>query len=135
MEGFKKNSVKSYEIISFFCRDPSTYLGYTKVPLTESLEPPTEQDEEKSNDRTKHFLTIHLLSSIFILGTSLLVMTILVFTKPDLMADRVAFPSMWLTYLFLPILVLSLGISVLLARPYHRCDCSGEKIPSGNIIV
>ena len=119
----------------FFCRDPSTYLGYTKVPLAESLEPPTEQDEEKSNDRTKHFLTIHLLSSIFILGTSLLVMTILVFTKPDLMADRVAFPSMWLTYLFLPILVLSLGISVLLVRPYHRCDCSGEKIPSGNIIV
>ena len=103
--------------------------------MLEVSDSPTVADIESSKERAKHFLTVHVFSSIFILGTSIIVMLILVFTSPDLMSERVSFPTIWLTYLFLPILGLSLGASVILVRPYHRCDCSGGEIPSGNIIV
>ena len=116
-------------------RDPSTYIGYSKVPMNETIESPNIKDIDRSKERAKHFLTIHVFSSIFILGTSLLVMLIMVFTSPDLSSEKVAFPLSWLTHFFLPILGLSLGASVLLVRCYHRCDWSGGEKPSGNIIV
>jgi hypothetical protein len=40
-----------------------------------------------------------------------------------------------LPLIFLPVLGLTLAFSVLLVRPYHRCDCSGGETPSGNMIV
>ena len=121
----------------FIFRDPSSHLGYTKVPLGE-LYPetsPTDKDIERSRQRGKHFLTIHVLTSIFILGSSLIAMLIIVFTNFETMQSKVVFPLEYLTYLFLPLLGLSLAISILLVRPYHRCDCSGGEIPSGNVIV
>ena len=112
-------------------------MGYTKVPLAEMYPevPPTEKDIERSRIRGKHFLTIHVLTSIFILGSSLIAMLIIVFTSYDSMQSKVIFPLEYLTYVFLPLLGLSLAISILLVRPYHRCDCSGGEIPSGNVIV
>lgn len=121
-------------------RDPSGHLGYTKVPLNDNLPAsaelsPTDKDIDRSRKRGKHFLTTHVLSSIFILGTSLITMFIIVFTAQTEMQPKVIFPLEYLTYLFLPLLGFSLGASVLLVRPYHRCDCSGGEIPSGNAIV
>jgi len=132
----------SYALWSMFVpvgysRDPSSHLGYTKVPLGELFPEtsPTDKDIERSRQRGKHFLTIHVLTSIFILGSSLIAMLIIVFTNFETMQSKVVFPLEYLTYLFLPLLGLSLAISILLVRPYHRCDCSGGEIPSGNVIV
>ena len=122
-------------------RDPSAHLGYTKVPLSDTVPadddsgPITNQDIERSRQRAKHFLTIHVLGSIFLLGTSLIIMLIIVFTSQETMQEKVFFPLDYIIYIFLPMLGLSLGISVLLVRPYHRCDCSGGEVPSGNVIV
>jgi len=120
-----------------YSRDPSSHLGYTKVPLGEMFPEtaPTDKDVDRSRQRGKHFLTIHVLTSIFILGSSLIAMLIIVFTSHEVMQSKVVFPLDYLTYLFLPLLGLSLAISLLLVRPYHRCDCSGGEIPSGNVIV
>ncbi len=62
-------------------------------------------------------------------------MLVIVFTSRKAMQAKVFFPLDYLIYIFLPTLGLSLTFSVLLVRPYHRCDCSGGEIPSGNIIV
>ena len=97
--------------------------------------PPTDQEIERSGARAKYFLTMHVLCSVFVLGTSLIIMIALVFTHTEDMSARVNFPLNLLSYLFLPILGLSLGLSVLLVRPYYRCDCSGGEPPKGNIIV
>jgi hypothetical protein len=102
---------------------------------SEEVLPPTDKEIERSSERTKYFLTMHVLSSIFLLGTCLIIMLVIVFTSPTVMGSRVAFPLQMTTYLFLPILGLSLGLSVFLVRPYHRCDCSGGEVPEGNIIV
>ena len=127
-----------YSYFSLFFRDPSSHLGYSKVPLSETLPEtsiPSEKDIERSLQRGKHFLTVHVLTSIFILGSSLIVMLIVVFSDRQTMQSRVAFPIDYLIYIFLPLLGLTLGLSVLLVRPYHRCDCSGGEIPTGNAIV
>lgn len=121
-----------------YARDPSAHLGYTKVALEDTLpeaEIPTEKDVERSRQRAKHFLTVHVMSSGIILGSSLIFLLIYVFTNRELMQQRVAFNLDLLVYLFLPLLGLSLAFLVLLVRPYHRCDCSGGERPSGNVIV
>ena len=105
------------------------------VPADDDSGPITNQDIERSRQRAKHFLTIHVLGSIFLLGTSLIIMLIIVFTSQETMQEKVFFPLDYIIYIFLPMLGLSLGISVLLVRPYHRCDCSGGEVPSGNVIV
>lgn len=105
------------------------------MPLSEVENVPTDKDIERSRQRGKHFLTVHVLTSIFVLGTSLIVMLIIVFSWPEMMQAKVAFNLNYLIYVFLPLLGLSLALSVLLVRPYHRCDCSGGEIPGGNMIV
>ena len=119
--------------------------------------------------RSKYFLTMHILTSIFVLGVSLIFMLIIIHSNPahyyqqTILTPEVSltdrgvkyvnclmsmflifiefklfsyfFHLQILSYICVPILGLSLGTSVMLARPYHRCDCSGGEIPAGNIIV
>ena len=112
-------------------------MGYTKVSLEDSFpeDVPTEKEVERSRQRAKHFLTVHVMSSVVILGSSIIFLLIYVFTNEAEMQQRVAFNLDLLVYLFLPILGLALAFLVLLVRPYHRCDCSGGERPSGNVIV
>lgn len=132
----------AYGIWSFFVpvgysRDPTSHLGYTKVPmmLDDPQLPPSDKEIARGQARSKYFLTVHVLCSIFLVGGSLVLMLILVFTAQAEFQYQVAFPLTYLINIFLPILGLSLGLSVLLVRPYHRCDWSGGEVPSGNIIV
>ena len=88
--------------------------------------------------RSRYFLTAHTLSSIVILGSGLLATIIFVQTDPDghnLSPVISAFDLDYLNTLFLPLLGLSLGLSLLTVRPYHRCECSGGEGPAGNAIV
>ena len=75
-----------------YARDPSAHLGYTKVSLEDTipeLEVPTEKEIERSRLRAKHFLTVHVMSSGIILGSSLIFLLIYVFTNRALMQQRV----------------------------------------------
>ncbi len=88
--------------------------------------------------RARYFLTVHTLSSILIIGVSLLVTIVIVQTDPDkyhLRPVRSSFDLDYLNTAFLPLLGLSLGLSLLTVRPYHRCECSGGEGPRGNAIV
>lgn len=145
----------SYGIWSLFVpvgyhRDPESHLGYKKIPLfsptgshDSSLAHPaaerqhslTMRDIQRSQGRARYFLTAHIASSVFILGLSLLFVLIFVQVRGHEFALVVAFDLNLLNIVFLPLLGLSLGLSVLFVRPYHRCECSGGEAPQGNIIV
>ena len=83
----------------------------------------------------RYFLTAHVASSLLLLGPAVLVTMILVQVYPEYSDRAAAFYPDRLNTLFLPLLGLSLGLSLLLARPYHRCECSGGEAPRGNFIV
>lgn len=123
-------------------RDPTAHFGYKKVAMilehsytVNDDDLITEKDISRSRVRSKYFLTMHILSSIFVLGASLVFMLILIHSDPTHYYNEKILTPEILAYICVPILGLSLGASVMLARPYHRCDCSGGEIPSGNIIV
>ncbi len=138
-------------------RDPAEALGYAKVSLREQeeaackataaasstddedvvIDPVSMRDVERLRNRAKHFLTAHVVSSVVVLGSALLVTAVLVQAHPDLegLDVRVAFDLGLLNSLFVPGLGLCLGLSVILARPYHRCQCSAGETPRGNFIV
>ena len=117
-------------------RNPSFPLGYTKVPLGEIVST-DEKEIDRLRHRAKYFLSAHVLSSIFLVGGSFLIMLILVVTNAEYydLNTQAIFSVEQLPLIFLPILGLTLAFSVLLVRPYHRCDCSGGETPSGNMIV
>ena len=128
-----------------FNTDPTAFVGYTKLPLfpvdesdssaNAASRPPTDKEAERSQIRTKYFLTMHVLSSIFILVPCIIIMYALIYVFPEFYFRLTIIPSEVLSTLLLPLLILSLGLSVLTVRPYHRIDCSGGEVPSGNIIV
>jgi len=123
-------------------RDPAAHFGYKKVAMilehtytVNEEELVTEKDITRSRVRSKYFLTMHILTSIFVLGVSLIFMLIIIHSNPVHYYQQTILTPEILSYICVPILGLSLGTSVMLARPYHRCDCSGGEIPAGNIIV
>ena len=118
-------------------RNPSFPLGYMKVPLMETSAVTEEKEIERLRHRAKYFLSAHVLSSFFLVGGSFLVTLILVMTNPEYydLNTQLIFTVDKLPLIFLPLLGLTLAFSVLLVRPYHRCDCSGGEPPSGNAIV
>ncbi len=137
-----------------------------------------------SGSRAKHFLTCHVLSSLVIMApfvfwmivfvqvqylvslfnnnvndlVSQLCIIFKVFPTFQGVGERVFFDLNLLNILFLPILGFSLAMSLLLARPYHRCEsictlyfistiflwylfqylfkynCSGGGTPKGNFL-
>merc|ERR1712110_882815 len=117
-------------------------VGYKKVAMilehtytVNEEELVTEKDITRSRVRSKYFLTMHILTSIFVLGVSLIFMLIIIHSNPVHYYQQTILTPEILSYICVPIIGLSLGTSVMLARPYHRCDCSGGEIPAGNIIV
>ena len=126
--------------------DPTAFVGYTKLPLfpdhatvddmmPASDEPPTEKELARSHVRTKYFLTMHVLMSIFILGPSVVITYCLVYGYPEYYLPMSILTPDVLSNFILPVMLISLGLAVLTVRPYHRIDCSGGEVPSGNIIV
>lgn len=92
------------------------------------------QNKDGSRARASYFLSCHLLSSLLILGPALILLTALVQRAALLpgslsISTRAIFPLPLLSSLFLPLLFLSLGVTMLLARPYITIrDCTiGEK--------
>jgi len=61
-----------------FNRNPSFPLGYTKVPMGETLATVDEKEIERLRHRAKYFLSAHVLSSIFLVGGAFIVTLILV---------------------------------------------------------
>jgi len=129
--------------------DPAAFIGYTKLPLFPDIpdsgpedscmpannEPPSEKDLARSHVRTKYFLTMHVLTSIFILGPCVVVTYAMIFASPEYYLPMSIMSSQTLSNLVLPTMLISLGLAVLTVRPYHRIDCSGGEVPKGNIIV
>ena len=120
-----------------FNRNPSFPLGYTKVPLVENAAVTDEKEIDRLRHRGQYFLSAHVLSSFFLVGGAFLVTLILVMTSPEYyeLNTHLIFSVDQLPLIFLPVLGLTLAFSVLLVRPYHRCDCSGGEPPTGNAIV
>ena len=124
-----------------FNRDPSSPLGYSKIPLlleghhislmdvtpggSPQIEPQDEISAKVINTRAKYFLTSHVLANVFLLAPCLVLTIILVQVDPVHLGVKPAFDLDLLNTVFLPVLGLCLGLSVLFARPYHRCECSG----------
>jgi len=106
---------------------------HDQLPPQQQL--PTEKEAARSQVRTKYFLTMHVLSSILVLGPSIGVMYGLIYSRPEAYLPLSIIPSTILSTLLLPLMGLSLGVAVLTVRPYHRIDCSGGEVPKGNIIV
>lgn len=123
-----------------YSRDPVSPLGYYSVNSLDTLE--TEelnQTNVKPSDRSSYFLTSHMLSSLLILFPSITILTVLVHRAqviPSLAISTTSiFPIYYLSTVFLPLLGLSLAVSLLLVRPFHRTDCTKGEAKEGNIIV
>jgi len=123
-----------------YSRDPVSPLGYYSVNSLDTLE--TEEPSQtnvKASDRSSYFLTSHMLSSLFILFPSITILTVLVnraqvFSSLTISTTSI-FPISYLSMVFLPLLGLSLAVSLLLVRPFHRTDCTKGEVMEGNIIV
>lgn len=127
-------------------RDPGSPLHYSKIPLGFGSQNLIEQDEVRHvyedrevhdfEKRAKYFLTCHVLCSALLLGPCILAAVILVQADSNFHDSiTLAFHTDYLNVFFVPLLGLSLGFSLILARPYHRCHCSDRETPKGNIIV
>ena len=124
-------------------RDPATPMGYAKIPLfyslsNEDIQPAaTDKEIELSANRSKYFLTSHVLCSMLILGPCLLTIIVMVQMNPEYFEfnSGASLNLNFLNTVFLPLLGLSLGFSILFVRPYHRCECSGNEMHKGNVIV
>jgi len=122
-----------------YSRDPITPLGYYSINSLDNLEIEEYQSRVKPSDRSSYFLTSHMLSSLFILFPSVIILIVLVHRAeviPGLQVSTISiFPISYLSMVFLPLLGLSLAVSLLLVRPFHRTDCTKGPAKTGNIIV
>jgi len=97
-------------------RDPTAHFGYKKVAMilehsytVNDDDLITEKDISRSRVRSKYFLTMHILSSIFVLGASLVFMLILIHSDPTHYYNEKILTPEILAYICVPILGLSLG--------------------------
>lgn len=118
-----------------YARDPVAPMGYKEVPNVAELDPAIEKEMKQWSARARWFLSSHILTSLFILFPALIILTALVHRAQvlELLIDtRSAFPVWMLSMVFLPCLGLVLAVSVLLVRPYHRCQCTMPEKKKGN---
>jgi len=125
-----------------YSRDPVSPLGYYSVQSLDTLESEQELNQSKevnTSNRSSYFLTSHMLSSLFILFPSLVILTVLVHRAQVISSLAIStisiFPISYISTVFLPALGLSLAVSLLLVRPFDRADCTKGDAIEGNIIV
>jgi len=121
-----------------YSRSPLVPLGYN--PLHHSTMAQEEdqvldrEDKNKVSARTHYFLSCHLICSLAIMGPALVLVTALV-QRAALLPDslhvrtQAIFPLQTLSSVFLPLLGMALGVTLLLAQPYrHIRDCGKGRL-------